>query len=194
MRTLRWWTCFLGAALLVATTEARADAPPAGDWSGLRGPLIATFVIANAVPDYSLVSFDDERHSGAQWDLPFEFKLGLTQTIAPSITWYPGADDVDFRATWRIQLPVSDAAEVAFGFSPGVGVFTTGDHGSGYRLELRAWAAFADGSGWAPRRFPGLFIGGAIEQDRTYNTRGWELVAGFEFPIPIDMLLFDAEE
>lgn len=189
----RRWTCFLGAAVLVAASDARADAPPAGDWSGLMGPLIATFIVANAVPDYSLVSFDGERHSGAQWDIPLEFKLGLTHTIAPSITWYPGADDVDFRATWRIQLALADMAEAAFGISPGVGVFTTGDHGSGYRFELRAWLAFAD-MDLAPRRFPGLFIGSAIEQDRTYDTKGWEAVAGFEFPIPIDMLLFDAEE
>lgn len=62
--------------MLVAASDARADAPVGGDWSGLKGPLIAAFVIGNAVPDYSLVAFDGERRCGAQWDLPIELGAG----------------------------------------------------------------------------------------------------------------------
>jgi hypothetical protein len=168
----------------------RADAPVGGDWSGAAGPILAAFIVAEAVPDYSLVSFDGSRTSGVQWDIPIEFRAGWTHTLAPSFTWYPGADDIALRGTYRAQLALVDEAEGAFGVSPGVGLFTTRHHGRGHRLELRGWGCLGDTDGLNVRRFPGLFVGGALELDDANDRRGWELVAGFEFPIPIDWVLF----
>jgi hypothetical protein len=175
---------------LAWSVPAEADAPVGGDWSGLETTVLALFVAANAVPDYSLVSHDGSRSSGMQWDVPVEFRAGWTHTIAPSFSWYPGAEDVALRGTYRVQLALADAAEGSLGLSPGIGVFTTRHQGRGHRFELRGWGCVGDTDGFNVRRFPGVYVGGALEVDDMHNRRSWEFVAGFEFPIPLDWVLF----
>ncbi len=177
----------LAATLTVRTTPSRAHGLEG--MGGIGDALFNVFVITSVVPDYSLVSFDGSTHSGMQWEVPLEFQALWTHTVAPSFSWYPGADDATFRATYRAQLALADMGFV-LGISPGIGYFTSRTRGDGPRFELRAWACEGDMSGLNTRRLFGLFAGSAIEVDRRDRTRGWELVAGLEFPIPIDWVLF----
>jgi hypothetical protein len=173
-------------------TRAHADAPIMGDWSGMAEVWATALLIGTVVPKYTLSIRPDDHFSGMQWSAPFEMHLGFTQAIVPSIAWYPGEGSAFLRGTYQVPIGLGSRGGLLPALVPGVGGFTS-THGSGPRAALQLWYGLMDRSGFHSRRIAGVFVGGAWERNLAREQTWWEISAGFEMPIPLDVLISGRE-
>jgi hypothetical protein len=179
---LRRFVIFIGIVFTMSM-PVRVRASGMGDWSGLGSPICTAMAIGWLVPKYTLSIQPGGRLNGITWSAPMEYHLGYTHFLLPSIAYYPANRTTFFRATYGVPIGLGTPLVLV----PGIGGFASAQ-GSGPRANLQVWLGGGEQDGIHTRHLIGLFVGGAWERDLSHKKTLWEVSAGLETVLPIDML------